>query len=67
MMTTFYVLIVIIIYISIIFAAYKLGQQSVKIKNFKDKNCRDRETGCPFPPAQIPACGITAPGSYLRF
>ena len=27
---------------------------------------RGRDTGYPAPPAQIPACGITAPGSCLR-
>lgn len=27
---------------------------------------RGRNTGYPVPPAQIPACGITAPGSCLR-
>jgi hypothetical protein len=26
---------------------------------------RGRNAGCPAPPAQIPACGITAPGSCL--
>ena len=28
--------------------------------------CRGRDAGCPAPPAQIPACGTTAPGSCLR-
>jgi hypothetical protein len=28
-------------------------------------NCRGRDGGCPPPPAQIPASGITAPGSCL--
>ena len=27
---------------------------------------RGRDSGCPEPPAQIPAGGITAPGSYLE-
>jgi hypothetical protein len=27
---------------------------------------RGRNAGCPAPPAQIPACGTTAPGSCLR-
>ncbi len=26
-------------------------------------NCRGRDTGCPAPPSQIPACGFLAPGS----
>ena len=26
---------------------------------------RGRNTGCPVPPAQIPACAIHAPGSHL--
>ena len=31
----------------------------------KAKKCRGRNAGYPAPPAQIPACGITAPGSCL--
>jgi hypothetical protein len=27
---------------------------------------RGRDSGCPEPPAQIPAGGTTAPGSYLE-
>ena len=30
-----------------------------------DQDCRGRDTGCPAPPAQIPACGTTALGSCL--
>ncbi len=31
------------------------------------KRGRGRETGFPVPPAQVPACGTTAPGSSLGF
>jgi hypothetical protein len=31
-----------------------------------DGSNRGRNAGCPAPPAQIPACGTTALGSYLR-
>jgi hypothetical protein len=30
------------------------------------RKCRGRNAGYPAPPAQIPACGTTAPGSCLR-
>ena len=40
---------------------------AIAIKNTQNNGAgRGRAAGCPAPPAQIPACGTTALGSYLR-
>ena len=42
------------------------GQEGVGVV-LQRKMGRGRDSGYPEPPAQIPACGTTAPGSYLEF
>ena len=36
-----------------------LQQEGLKV----ERRLLGRDAGCPTPPSQIPACGITAPGS----
>jgi hypothetical protein len=45
---------------------YHVGDlHSLLFAGFYRRFRRGRDTGCPAPPAQIPACGTTAPGSCL--
>ena len=40
------------------------GRPSKFTETLADEICdQGRDVGCPTPPSQIPACGITAPGS----
>ena len=39
---------------------------SLMIESVCRRGGRGRDSGCPEPPAQIPAGGTTAPGSYLE-